>query len=73
MPYVMGLEGPPPTTVDRILGELYAAAPRSVLLGLSGPFDAIKARPLVLVLGFVAGLWFAGSRQGQELVRKVFP
>lgn len=78
MPYVMGLEGPQLSALDRVRGQLYAVAPKSVVRAqLNGPLDVvltpIKLHPLALVLGIAAGLWLAGSKQGQALKRKVLP
>ncbi len=33
-------------------------------------FGAIKAHPIVLVLGVFGGMWLAGSKSGQQLFRK---
>lgn len=65
MAKIMSLEGPRPDRLAMLRGELYASVPRRwwrALGGLGGIFDPVRTHWPAMLVGLVAGAWYAARR-----------
>lgn len=73
MPVIMELDGPRLGAIDRIRGELYAAAPRSwwrTQAQLGGVLDPLTAHPFLVLAGIIGGAWWAMNRRPARRARR---